>query len=199
MVDPRIEDQLREFLGREKRAEEEGYTRKAVLKAVDTVGQALQAHQRECQERWEKNEERHRSADLRLRTLEAARQQVVAAAAAPLPRASLSDVDPSEITSSHRIDAIADKVRQVTMESLRVPGTDPEEAVRKVVVEEQEALGRRTELKRLQKKEEDELKAKEVEAKERRERNRLIVASVASTLLGAGVLWVVQLLASHVH
>lgn len=187
MVDSDTEDLLREFLGREKKAEVAGYTREAIVRAVDNFSTALQRHQKECEERWLKNEERHLSTDHRLRVLEAKKATEAAAD------------DPAEITSSHRIDAIADKVKQATLESMRVPGGDPDSYVRKVVAEETESLEKRAELRRLQKKETDEREAAELAAKESRERNRLTFVAVVGTVGGAGILWAVQLLASHVH
>lgn len=195
MVNKATEDLLIDFLDRERKSEQEGYTRAAVLKAVDTIGSALQKHQRDCEERWNQNEERHKSAEKRLRTLEAEQRPTPVAA----PPSSVHKDDPAEITGAHRIDAIADKVKQATIESLRVPGTDPEAAIRQVVAEEQEALAKRNELKRLQAKEDGERTASEAAAKDRRDRYNLVIAAIAGTVGGAGVLWLIQFLATHVH
>ena len=192
-LDPRTEDLLREFLGKERQADSQGYTRQAVLKAVDKIGVALQDHQRECAKRWEENEARHRSTETRLRNLEAA------GTGTPPGAGDRDSGDPAEITSSHRIDVIAEKVRNATLESLRVPGADPDAYVRQVVAEEQEELEKRAELKRLKKKEDDDASAREEEARERRERNRLLFVGIASVVGGAGVLAFVQFVANHVH
>jgi hypothetical protein len=197
MVDERTEDLLREFLGKEKKAEEHGYTREAVIKAVGTVGKALQEHQKDCERRWLENEERHRSNEKRLRSLEASQEGTHVATASRTP-AGLFD-DPAEITGAHRIDDIATKVKQATIESLRVPGADPETAIRAVVAEEQEALAKRNELKRLQKEEDERAATAATAAREKRERNRLILVGIASVVGGAGVLGFIQLVASHVH
>jgi regulator of protease activity HflC (stomatin/prohibitin superfamily) len=198
MVDDRTEDLLREFLGKEKKAEAAGYTREAVLKAVDKVGLALQEHQKDCTRRWEENERRHLSAEKRLRSLEASQEGTHIATATHLSPGFPVD-DPAEITGAHRIDDIATKVKQATIESLRVPGADPETAIRAVVAEEQEALAKRAELKRLQKEENDRAADAATAAREKRERNRLILVGIASVVGGAGVLGFIQLVASHVH
>jgi ferric-dicitrate binding protein FerR (iron transport regulator) len=195
-VDRDTEDLLREFLGRERRAEEGGYTREAVLKAVGKVAEALQSHQKDCEKRWDENEKRHMSAEKRLRNLEAAGESPRAPA---LPKRTEPNDDPAEITGAHRIDQIAVKVKNATLESLRAPGADPEQAIRQVVAEEQEALAQRAEFKRLQKKADDEEAERQTEAKERRERDRLTFVAIAGTVGGAGVLWFIQFLASHVH
>jgi hypothetical protein len=198
MVDEDTENLLREFLGREKKAEQYGYTREAVLKAMDTVAKGLQEHERKCDKRWENNETRLQSAEKRLQNLEASH------AARPEPSPVQAQVqaagdDAAEITSSHRIDAIAAKVKRATLESLRVPGADPESYVRKVVVEEREAFDKRAEFKRLKQKETDEALGRETEAKERRERNRLLFVGIASVVGGAAILGLVQLITSHFH
>lgn len=172
---------LRDFLERERRAEEGGYTREAVLRAFDRVSSALQEHQRECARRWQDNDQRHRSAERRLQVLEA------------------DGADPAEITSTHRVGDLADRVKRATLESLRVPGADTEAYVRQVVTEEQEAVEKRAELKRLQQRERDDAAERDVLAKERRERNRLVVAGVAAAVGGAAILSLVQLVASHLH
>jgi hypothetical protein len=80
-----------------------------------------------------------------------------------------------------------------------VPGADPETAIRAVVAEEQEALAKRNELKRLQKEEDERAATAATAAREKRERNRLILVGIASVVGGAGVLGFIQLVASHVH
>lgn len=176
---------LAEYLGRKLKEEAEGYTPKNILKAIDTISQGLQTHEKECLKRWEENEKKHASTHSRLVTLEA--------------KVGIGEPeeDAAEITGSHNVEVIARKVQKAVMEGIESPDKSPDEMVRKVVSEEQAKLEEKAELKRLRQKEEDAKRTEDTQEHESRETKRLIFVGVASAVGGSGVLAFVAWLAQH--
>ena len=148
MPDPRVDEQLAEYLEVTRSEREAGYTLPNLFRTIKTVADGLAAHEVECLRY-------RRATDARLDALELssrlAEQSRLALLALPPPR-------PPE-GSTVDIEGFAKKVAEAAVEGAQRPDSTPEEAMRPIVVEEMKRRDEQRELARLRQAEVDHLAA----------------------------------------
>jgi hypothetical protein len=117
----------------------------ALRSTVGTVADGLAAHQRECLEYRERTakaeEERHRSHEERLRSIESK-------SPSRHPRPLAPDLDPG--LSENTMVRFGDKLVEAVREGIRRPDTTPEQMVQRVVEDETERLAQKKRLAELE-------------------------------------------------
>lgn len=129
---------LDDFLESEARARAGGHTAENHTRALGRVADKLEAHERECREYRKANDDRHDSIDERVRQMEAInRRRRGAAAVEVADREETLPPMREELSSSHNLEKFAEKVAQAAIQGLQAADSSPEEATRKVVLEEE--------------------------------------------------------------